>query len=164
MSFIIHSFDSYTFLSLSAWFVTVFYYFSLFLKDSFPSALCDDISICDHTWVMCLLVFLLIISFFFIDLPPCWPLPSWAFSRQKATLFPWPRWWDWARKCSRWVYCIALLRIRIPKPDPHFFGPPGSGSTSQRYGSGSGSGCGSWSGCFYHHAKIVRKALIPTIL
>ncbi len=42
-------------------------------------------------------------------------------------------------------------------PDPHVFGPPGSGSTSQtqRYGSGSGS--------FYHHAKIVRKTLIPTI-
>jgi hypothetical protein len=30
-------------------------------------------------------------------------------------------------------------------PDPHFFGPPGSGS-------------------FYHRAKIVRKTLIPTIL
>jgi hypothetical protein len=28
-------------------------------------------------------------------------------------------------------------------PDPHVFGPPGS---------------------FYHHAKIVRKILIPTIL
>ena len=26
-------------------------------------------------------------------------------------------------------------------PDPHVFGPPGSGSTSQRYGSGSGSSC-----------------------
>ncbi len=39
-------------------------------------------------------------------------------------------------------------------PDPHVFGPPGSGSISQRYGSGS----------FYHHAKIVRKTLIPTIL
>ncbi len=39
-------------------------------------------------------------------------------------------------------------------PDPHVFGPPGSGSTSQRYGSGS----------FYHHVKIVRKTLIPTIL
>jgi hypothetical protein len=38
-------------------------------------------------------------------------------------------------------------------PDPHVFGPPGSGSTSQRYGSGS----------FYHHAKIVRKTLIPII-
>ncbi len=39
-------------------------------------------------------------------------------------------------------------------PDPHVFGPPGSGSgsTSHRYGSGS----------FYHHAKIVRKTLIPS--
>jgi hypothetical protein len=45
-----------------------------------------------------------------------------------------------------------------PDPDPRVFGPPGSGSgsTSQRYGSGSGS--------FYHHAKIVRKTLIPTVL
>ncbi len=35
-----------------------------------------------------------------------------------------------------------------PDPqDPHVFGPPGSGS-----------------GSFYHHAKIVRKTLIPTIL
>ncbi len=41
-------------------------------------------------------------------------------------------------------------------PDPHVFGPPGSGSTSQRYGSG----FGSWS--FYLHAKIVRKTSIPT--
>jgi hypothetical protein len=39
-------------------------------------------------------------------------------------------------------------------PDPHVFGPPGSGSTCQRYGSGS----------FYHHAKIVRKTLILYIL
>jgi hypothetical protein len=48
-------------------------------------------------------------------------------------------------------------------PDPHVFEPPGSGSgsTSQRYGSGSGSCSGSES--FYHHAKIVRKTLIPTI-
>ena len=50
-------------------------------------------------------------------------------------------------------------------PDPHVFGPPGSGSgsTSQMYGSGSGSCSGSGSGSFYHHAKIVRKTLIPTI-
>ncbi len=48
-----------------------------------------------------------------------------------------------------------------PDPDPHVFGPPGSGSISQRYGSGFGSGSGS--GSFYHHAKIVRKTLIPTI-
>ena len=51
-------------------------------------------------------------------------------------------------------------------PDPHVFGPPGSGSesTSQRYGSGSGSCSGSGSGTRAHHAKIVRKTLIPTIL
>ncbi len=49
-----------------------------------------------------------------------------------------------------------------PDPDPHVFGPPRSGSTSQRYGSGSCSGSGS--GSFYHHAKIVRKTLIPTFL
>ncbi len=47
-------------------------------------------------------------------------------------------------------------------PDPHVLGPPGSGSTSQRYGSGSCSGSGS--GSFYHHSKIVRKTLIPTML
>jgi hypothetical protein len=46
--------------------------------------------------------------------------------------------------------------VADPDQDPHVFGPPGSGSTSQRYRSGSGS--------FYHHAKIVRKTLIPTIL
>jgi hypothetical protein len=34
--------------------------------------------------------------------------------------------------------------------DPYVFGPPGSGSNSQRYGSGSGSGT------FYHQAKIVK--------
>jgi hypothetical protein len=39
-------------------------------------------------------------------------------------------------------------------PDPHVNGPPESGSISQRYGSGS----------FYHHAKIIRKILNPTIL
>ncbi len=47
-------------------------------------------------------------------------------------------------------------------PDPRVFGPPGSGSTSQRFGSGSCSGSGS--GSFFHHAKIVKKTLIPTIL
>ncbi len=36
------------------------------------------------------------------------------------------------------------------------FGPPGSGSISQRYGSESES--------LYHQAKIVRKALIPAVL
>jgi hypothetical protein len=36
------------------------------------------------------------------------------------------------------------------------FGPPGSGSFSQRHGSESGS--------FYYQPKIVRKTLIPTVL
>jgi hypothetical protein len=52
------------------------------------------------------------------------------------------------------------LLSSVADPDPHVFGPPGSGSTSQRYGSGSCSGSES----FNHHAKIVRKTLIPTIL
>jgi hypothetical protein len=43
-------------------------------------------------------------------------------------------------------------------PDPHVFGPPGSGSTIQMNGSGAGSGS------FYHEAKIVRKPWIPTVL
>jgi hypothetical protein len=51
---------------------------------------------------------------------------------------------------------LAIISVVDPDPDPHVFGPPGSGSTSQRYGSGSGS--------FNQHAKIVRKTLIPTIL
>ena len=36
--------------------------------------------------------------------------------------------------------------------DPYVFGPSGSGSACQRYGS------------FSHQAKIVRKTLIPTVL
>ncbi len=43
-----------------------------------------------------------------------------------------------------------------PNPDPYVFGPPGSGSISQRHGSEFGS--------FYLQAKIVRKTLIPTVL
>ncbi len=58
-------------------------------------------------------------------------------------------------------HTVALIKTSVPDPnpdppDPHVFGPPGSGSTSQRYGSGFGS--------FYHHAKIVRITLIPNIL
>jgi hypothetical protein len=49
---------------------------------------------------------------------------------------------------------FILICSSVPDPDPHVFGPPGSGSTSQRYGSGS----------FSHHAKIVRKTLITSIL
>jgi hypothetical protein len=54
-----------------------------------------------------------------------------------------------------------------PDPDPYVFGPPGSGSINQRYGSGSGSinqRYRSGSRSFYHHAKRVRKPLIPTAL
>jgi hypothetical protein len=41
---------------------------------------------------------------------------------------------------------IYAPSVADPDPNPHVFGPPGSGS-----------------GSFYHHAKIVRKILIPTI-
>ncbi len=55
----------------------------------------------------------------------------------------------------------ASLRDSVPyPPDPRVFGPPGSGYSSQRYGSGSGSRSES----FYHHAKIVRKTLNPDFL
>jgi hypothetical protein len=40
-----------------------------------------------------------------------------------------------------------------PNPDSHVFGPPGSGSTSQRYGSGS----------FYHHGKIIDSYYFVTL-
>ena len=49
-----------------------------------------------------------------------------------------------------------LLASSVPDPDPHVFGPSGSGSISQRYESGSGS--------FHHQTKIARKTLIPIIL
>jgi hypothetical protein len=58
---------------------------------------------------------------------------------------------------------ILLVKSSVPDPpDPHVFGPPGSGSSS--YGSGTASGSGSESGSFYHQAKIVRKTLIPIVL
>jgi hypothetical protein len=46
------------------------------------------------------------------------------------------------------VFCVVDL-----DPDPYVFGPPGSGSVGQRYGSG----------FFYRQAKTVRKTLIPTV-
>jgi hypothetical protein len=61
---------------------------------------------------------------------------------------------------SRLLLMHAVLRIRIHRIHM-FFGLPDS-DTSQRYRSGSGSCSGS--GSFYHHAKMVRKTLIPTIL
>jgi hypothetical protein len=60
----------------------------------------------------------------------------------------------WCPPHSR-IYVDPDLNPNSDPPDPHVFGPPGSGSTTQRYGSGSGS--------LYNHAKIVRKTLIPTI-
>jgi hypothetical protein len=48
---------------------------------------------------------------------------------------------------SEFFYCICFYRSLVfssvadpDPPDPHVFGPLGSGSTSQRYGSGSGPG------------------------
>jgi hypothetical protein len=39
---------------------------------------------------------------------------------------------------------LGVMRTSVPDPpEPHVFGPPGSGSVSQKYGSGS----------FHHHAK-----------
>jgi hypothetical protein len=62
---------------------------------------------------------------------------------------------------QHWFFTNLYISVPdLDPPDPHVFGPSGSGSTIQRYGSGSGSGSGS----FYRHAKIVRKTLIPTIL
>jgi hypothetical protein len=64
------------------------------------------------------------------------------------------------RKRYSGVIQLAAGSVADPDPpDPHVFGPPGSGSgfTSQMYGSGSGSCSGS--GSFYLHAKIIRKTL-----
>ncbi len=52
---------------------------------------------------------------------------------------------------------LCLHRVADPNPDPpdpHVFGPRGSASICQRYGSGS----------LYYKAKIVRKTLISTVL
>jgi hypothetical protein len=109
------------------------------------------------------------------DHPPLSPslidLFRW-FSRALGPLFKRPKFSTLIHRvktfnyCERRVYFNSNLQGSVADPDPHVFGPSGSGSTSQRYGSGSGSGSGSCSGSgsFYHHAKIVRKTLIPTIL
>ncbi len=58
------------------------------------------------------------------------------------------------------IYLLGLTlhtRHLTSVPDPHVFGPSGSGSISQEYGSGSGYGF------FYNQAEIVRKTLISTI-
>jgi hypothetical protein len=46
------------------------------------------------------------------------------------------------KKADIYMTGMVCLFSSVPDPDPpdpHFFGPPGSGSISQRYGSGSGS-------------------------
>ncbi len=66
----------------------------------------------------------------------------------------------------RFFFAFSILQGSVADPnpdppDPHVFGPPGSGSICQRYGSGSGSGS------FYPSItkqKKVRKTLIPTAL
>ncbi len=68
---------------------------------------------------------------------------------------------------QRCRYGILFCSVPDPNPDPpdpRVFGPPGSGSISQRYGFRSGSCSGSGSGSFYHSANIVRKTLISTVL
>ncbi len=66
---------------------------------------------------------------------------------------------------SQWVQLYTGDQINFGDLTPYFkfqcfgstfFGSPGSGSTSQRYGSRSGS--------FNHQAKIVRKTLISSVL
>ncbi len=49
---------------------------------------------------------------------------------------------------------VLTSTVADPEPDPYIFGPLGSGSVCQMYGSGS----------FYHQAKIVRKTSILTVL
>ncbi len=49
------------------------------------------------------------------------------------------------KTASSWIYCLIISVADPDPPNPHVFGPRGSGS-------------------LYHHAKIVRKTLIPTIL
>ncbi len=58
-------------------------------------------------------------------------LPSKAGDQAEADIFIYP----------------VLTSVADPNPDPHVFGPPGSGS-----------------GSFNHEAKIVRKTLISTVL
>jgi hypothetical protein len=60
--------------------------------------------------------------------------------------------------CCKPLYFSILTLPDPDPPNPHVFGPPGSGSISQRYGSGSRSAS------IYHQAKFVRKTLISTVL
>jgi hypothetical protein len=58
---------------------------------------------------------------------------------------------------TRHLFVAPWAGVRVNSvPDPHVFGPPGSGSTCQRYGSGAGSFC--------QQAKIVRKTCFGLLL
>ena len=58
--------------------------------------------------------------------------------------------WIWDPGWKKW----DLSSVADPNPDPHVLGLPDLDPISHSYESGS----------FYHHAKMVRKTLIPTIL
>ncbi len=58
----------------------------------------------------------------------------------------------WKTLTWYWFLPAGIPSLSVADPDPYVFGPPVSGSLSQR--------CGS----FYHNAKIIRKILIPTVL
>ncbi len=64
------------------------------------------------------------------------------------------------------AFRILLCSVVDPDPsDPNVFGPPWSGSDSQRYGSGSRSvPPTNGSGSYYHQATNRGKTLIPTVL
>jgi hypothetical protein len=47
-----------------------------------------------------------------------------------------------------WLIPPTPVNLKASVPDPHVFGPPGSGSISQRCGSGSGS---------FHHPSIIKQ-------
>ncbi len=64
--------------------------------------------------------------------------------------------WQFSQLQSIYDSPIMGMRMLTRVADPNVFGPPGSGSVSQRNESGTGA--------FYHQAKIVRKTLVPTVL
>ncbi len=88
---------------------------------------------------------------------------SWAWSMMSSRDHPLSLTWIWLSPTSLLPIQLWWVPISVADPDPnldpdppepHVFGPPGSGSISQRYGFGS----------FCHHAKKERKILILTIL
>jgi hypothetical protein len=78
------------------------------------------------------------------------------FSRKLSNKFVLaPSLYNFTISCLGQGRCGAGTSVADPNPwGPYVFGPLGSGSIGQRYGSGS----------FYRQAKNVRKTLIPTVL